>query len=91
MDGVEDVILIKYSFQSPGMRARILILDPRGRLITEIAGRQLLGNEGFFTWDGTDRQGRLARTGIYLVLAEVYGMDGKVRRYKKTCVLSTSH
>ena len=89
MDGVKDVLLIKYSFRSPGMRARILVLDPRGRLIREIAGKQLLGTEGFFTWDGTDTQGRKVRTGIYLVLADVYGMNRGVRRYRKTCVLST--
>jgi len=88
MDGVKDVILITYSFQKPGLRARILIFDPRGRLINEIAGKQLLGNEGFFTWDGSDMHGITARAGIYLVLAEVYGNDGKVRRYKNTCVLS---
>ena len=89
MDGVNDVLLIKYRFQSPGLRAIILILDPRGRLIRDIAGNQLLGTKGFFTWDGTDTNGRMARTGIYLVLAEVYGINGGSRRYRNTCVLST--
>ncbi len=88
MDGDRDILLVKYRFRSPGARARILVLDPRGRLVREIANRQLLGTRGFFTWDGTDRQGRMADTGMYLILAEISGMDGRVRRYKKTCVLS---
>ena len=89
MDGIEDVLLIKYRFSSPGLRARILIIDPRGRLVREIASRELLGTEGFYTWDGTDHLGRRARTGIYLVLVEVSGMEPGISRYRKTCVLAT--
>jgi hypothetical protein len=88
LDGVKDVLFIRYRFRVPGLRARILVVDPRGRLIREIAGGELLGTEGFYTWDGTDHDGRRARTGVYLVLAEVAGMREGLRRYKKTCVLS---
>jgi hypothetical protein len=89
MDGVDDVLLIKYRFGNPGQRARILIVDPRGRLVREIASGALLGTEGFYTWDGTDREGRRARTGMYLVLAEICGPERGTRRYRKTCVLAT--
>ena len=87
MDGRDDVLFIKYRFGSGGLR--ILVFDQRGRLIREIASRQLLGTSGFFTWDGTDRQGKKARAGMYLVLAEVYGSGRKKQVYRKTCVLST--
>ncbi|MFC2080718.1 lamin tail domain-containing protein [Bacteroidota bacterium] len=89
MDGIKDLLLIKYRFPSPGMRARIRIFDPRGRLIRDLAENQLLGTEGFFTWDGCDAQGHRARTGIYLIHAEVYGLKVGYKRYRKTCVLST--
>jgi hypothetical protein len=89
MDGVDDVLLIRYRFGSPGLRARILVVDPRGRLVRVIAPGELLGTEGFYTWDGTDREGRRARTGLYLVLAEVNGPAKETRRYRKTCVLAT--
>jgi flagellar hook assembly protein FlgD len=91
MDGLNDILLISYRFRSPGLRVRILVVDPRGRLVQEIAAGALLGTEGFFTWDGTDRQGRRARAGLYLVLAEVSGLDKGIKRYKKTCVLSIGH
>jgi hypothetical protein len=89
MDGIDDVLMIKFRFDSPGFRARILVVDPRGRLVREIASRELLGTSGFFIWDGTDREGRRARSGLYLVLAEVSGTRQGVRRYRKTCVLAT--
>ena len=87
-DGIDDILLIKFRFNDPGLRARILVIDPRGRLIREIASRELLGTMGFFTWDGTDREGRRARSGLYLVLAEVSGNGRGVRRYRQTCVLA---
>ena len=88
MDGIDDVLMIRYRFQSPGLIASILIFDPRGRLVREIAGGVLLGTDGFYTWDGCDRQGRRARTGLYLVLSEVSGPDRQIRKYRRTCVLS---
>jgi hypothetical protein len=88
MDGIRDVLFIKYCFRDPGLKARILVFDPRGRLVREVASRQLLGTRGFFTWDGTDRYGSRAATGIYMVLAEIYG-NGKKQVFRKTCVLST--
>ncbi len=88
LDGVNDKLFIKYRFNSPGLTARILIFDPRGRLIKDIAGTQLLGTQGFFTWDGTNRNGEMARAGIYLVYAEVYGTASGNQKFRKTCVLS---
>lgn len=90
LDGKDDVLFIRFDFPSPGLRARILVFDPRGRLIREIASRQLLGTRGFFTWDGTDGKGKKARDGMYLILAEVYGAGSRKTIYRKTCVLSTN-
>lgn len=88
LDGQDDALVIKYRFTDPGCRASIYIFDPRGRLVKEIARGVLLGTEGFYLWDGTDQAGRMARTGIYLVLAEISGNEGRVRKYRRPCVLS---
>jgi hypothetical protein len=87
LDGIEDILFIRYRFRSAGQLARINIFDPRGRLIKVIAGKELLGTEGFFTWDGTDRNGRMVRSGIYLVSVEVSGRDG-FQRFRIPCVIS---
>ena len=88
MDGVEDILLIRYRFSTPGCRARILVFDPGGRLVREIAMGELLGTEGFYTWNGCDRNGELAGRGLYLVFTVVSGVDGRIRRYRNTCILS---
>jgi hypothetical protein len=87
-DGHHDFVMIRYFFPHPGAMAAILVLDPRGRIIRTIAENQLLGSEGFFTWDGSTDHGQQARTGIYLVYVRIFDAKGKVRKYKKTCVLS---
>ncbi len=88
MDGKHDMLLIRYRFREGGLKARVLVLDPRGRIVKEIAGGVLLGTEGFFTWDGTDRYEKRAPAGMYLVHAEVYGTGGRALRFRKICVLS---
>jgi hypothetical protein len=87
-DGHQDFVMIRYNFPLTGVMAAILVLDPRGRIIKTIAENQLLGSEGFFTWDGSNDQGQQARTGIYLVYVRTFDAQGKVNKYKKTCVLS---
>jgi hypothetical protein len=87
-DGHHDLVMIKYDFPHPGAMATILVMDPRGRIIKRIAENHLLGSEGFFTWDGSNDHGQRARAGIYLVYARIFDAKGKVRNYKKTCVLS---
>ncbi len=87
-DGHHDFVMIRYDLPHPGAMATILVMDPRGRVIKTIAENQLLGSEGFFTWDGINDYGQKARTGIYMVYVRIFDAKGKVRNYKKTCVLS---
>jgi len=89
-DGHHDLLTIGYNFPHSGAMATILVMDPRGRVIKTIAENQLLGSEGFFTWDGSNDYGQQARTGMYLVYVRTFDAKGKVRSYKKTCVLSPS-
>jgi hypothetical protein len=87
-DGHHDMVMIKYNFSHPGAMATILVMDPRGRIIKRIAENQLLGSEGFFTWDGSNDHAQRARTGIYLVYVRIFDANGKVSNYRKTCILS---
>ena len=87
-DGHHDMVMIRYNFPNPGTMATIIVMDPRGRMIKRIAENQLLGTEGFFTWDGSDDHGRCARAGIYMVNVRIFEARGKISNYRRTCVLS---
>jgi hypothetical protein len=88
-DGFNDVVNIDYHFTDPGYVAGITIFDSRGRLVRTLVHGELVGTEpGTFSWDGTMDDRTKARVGIYVIYFEVFSPDGKVKKYKRSCVLA---
>ncbi len=87
-DGQDDFTQIKYRFQQSSYLVDVFIYDRNGKEIKRIAERKLLGKEeGFFTWDGTDNEGRIARVGYYLVLVKTLDLQGATQVYKEKVVI----
>lgn len=87
--GTPNFATISYQFANQGNVANITIYDVLGREIKKVAQNELLGTEGFFTWDGTDQTGRKVRIGYYIVFFEIYDMEGRLRSFKETIVIAT--
>jgi len=87
-DGVNDIVNINYHFDTPGYVANVTIYDSKGRLIKYLVRNELLGTKGTFSWDGINEEREKARIGIYIIFTEVFDLSGKVKHYKKTCVLA---
>jgi hypothetical protein len=88
-DGFNDVLNIDYNFTDPGYIANVSIYDSRGRLVRTLEHNVLLGTEkGTFSWDGTMDDRTKARVGAYIIYFEAFTTDGKVKKYKRTCVLA---
>ena len=87
-DGVDDLVNIYYEFEKPGFVATITIFDSRGRIVRKLAGNQLLGTSGFFSWDGTTDVRQMSPLGIYLIYIDLFHADGSRKQYKRTCVLA---
>lgn len=88
-DGFNDVVNIDYNFTAPGYVASITIYDARGRLVKTLLRNELLGTEkGTFSWDGTMDDRTKARVGAYVIYFEAFSADGKVKKYKRSCVLA---
>jgi hypothetical protein len=83
-DGVNDQCLIYYSSPIPGFVLRLTIFTPDGAVWTVLEPGRLLETEGFVSWDGHNRYGRISTPGIYIVLAEYYhpeqGISGKIKK-----------
>ncbi len=88
-DGSDDVLNIEYMLDEPGYVANIIIFDARGRTIRHLARNKLLGITGTISWDGLTDGNTKAKIGIYAIYVEIFDLQGKVRKYKKTCVLAT--
>jgi hypothetical protein len=86
-DGYNDIVNINYHFDTPGFVANVTIYDSKGRLVKYLVRNELLGIKGTWSWDGINEDREKSRIGIYIIFTEVFDLSGKVKHYKKTCVL----
>ncbi len=82
-DGIDDILNIEYNFPDNGNLLSVYVYDYNGRLITTIANNQLCGTKGMITWNGLDKQQRKPNTGLYIIYAESFNLNGSRRRTKK--------
>ncbi len=87
-DGFEDFLLINYNIDAIGYVGNIAIYDAQGRFIKQLVNNELLLQEGTIQWDGSNQSGEKCIIGPYIIFAEIFNPDGKVKRYKKTCILA---
>lgn len=87
-DGFEDLLLIEYEVDKPGFLLNLHIFDAQGRLIHRLVRNEIIATSGAFKWDGSINMGEKARTGIYILWAEIHQPDGEIRRQKEVFVLA---
>ncbi|ASB49333.1 lamin tail domain-containing protein [Alkalitalea saponilacus] len=86
-NGMDDYLLIHYAFAEPGYTCNVTIYNRAGQPVRHLINNQLAGTNGFYKWDGTNDNGRLCNTGIYIVAIRYFNLQGKVREEKKVVVL----
>jgi len=87
-DGFRDFLLIDYSFEMQGYIATVNIYDAKGRLVKTLFENELLGQEGSLKWNGITDEGRKAKIGIYIILAEIFSPTKEAMQFKSTCVVA---
>ena len=87
-DGFEDELQINYHFVNPGLVANISVYNDKGILIKKLAENLTLSSAGIINWNGFDEFSRLLPVGIYLVYAELFDLEGKLKKYRRTIVLA---
>ncbi|MBI5218634.1 MAG: lamin tail domain-containing protein [Bacteroidia bacterium] len=88
-DGYNDLLTIGYKFNEADNTANVTIFDAKGRLVKKLISNELLATTGTFIWDGLDEGNNKAEIGIYLIYIEIFDLQGKVKKYKKTCVVAS--
>ena len=79
-DGVDDVCFIHYKTDGDGYVANVLILNPSGVKVYQLASNILLASEGFLTWDGRTNRGKNANVGIYILYFEMFNPQSGARK-----------
>jgi hypothetical protein len=87
-DGYNDEYQINIQLEKPGYIANILIFDAAGRLVTRLAENEILGTSGNIKWNGEDKTGQRQNLGVYVVVVEIFDMQGNIHRYKDGVVLT---
>lgn len=88
-DGFEDVLQINYKFDKPGLVANVTVYNNQGVSIRKLIKNISISTDGVFVWDGLNEFNERAAIGAYIIYADFFDLDGKIKKYRKTCVLAT--
>jgi hypothetical protein len=86
-DGNEDLLEIRFSLKGISNVVSIVVFDETGSYLKKIAQNMLAGPETILTWDGTSDDGSYVRSGIYILLINIFDENGKTRTWKKVCTV----
>lgn len=87
-DGFLDFTTITFQNTKSGNIANITIYDLEGRIIRKLIRNQSIGTQNFFQWDGLDDLNRKSAVGNYLVLIEIFNLNGESKRYKENVIVA---
>ncbi|TDH24049.1 hypothetical protein EXU57_16335 [Segetibacter sp. 3557_3] len=88
-DGTDDFTTIKIVMGEPGYMANIKVFDASGRLVKVIAANALLSASASFRWDGLNDKMKKVPVGAYVLLAEVFNLNGKKKAFKNAIVVAS--
>ncbi|MBN3581117.1 lamin tail domain-containing protein [Algoriphagus aestuarii] len=80
---------ISYQLEQSGWVGSFEIYDLAGRLIHVLDRNAILGSSGLYTWEGTDDMGVKVPPGYYVLMVEVFDLQGSIQVFKKTIVVAT--
>ena len=81
-DGFEDHCRLTYQLDESGCTINAYVFSAEGQMVRHLVQGELVAGEGGFVWNGLDNRGCRVPIGIYVVVTEVFDMEGRVRRYK---------
>ena len=76
-DGHEDLLVINYQMPTAGYTVTIDAYTRHGAHVCRVEDNQLVATEGYITWDGRGRSGAMVDSGIYVVVIQATGPDGR--------------
>lgn len=88
-DGFDDHCRITYSLDESGCTLNAYIFNVEGQLVRHLVRGELVGQEGGFVWNGMDSHGNRVPLGVYVVVTEVFRLDGVVEKYKNAVVVAS--
>jgi hypothetical protein len=86
-DGRDDFATIQFELPEPGYVTNISIFDADGYRVRYLVQQATLSLTGQFRWDGLDDKLNRLPVGTYVVLTELFHLNGKTKKYKNAITL----
>lgn len=86
-DGYEDVLLIYFDPEGIDNVITVTVFNETGSYVRRLVENYLAGDRATLIWDGTADDGSLVRTGIYIILIQLYDNKGRTGTWKKVCTV----
>jgi hypothetical protein len=87
-DGYKDYCFINYKVSNPGFLASINIYDASGRTVRNLVNNATLALTGTFKWDGLDDKQQKLAAGIYIVVTQIFDLNGRTKQFKNVVTLA---
>jgi len=79
---------IQYEFDQAGWVGTFQIYSSSGNLVTSLCQNQILGTSGMFTWNGVELGGNRVKPGYYVLVVELFDLEGNTQVIKKTIIVA---
>ena len=86
--GMDNAAKLSWQLPAPGYVANVTIFDVQGKPVRFLARNTLLGNTGSLAWDGFGENAVVLPAGIYIFFIEIFNLQGRVKRWKRTVVMA---
>ena len=86
-DGLDDLSQLRYQFDQAGFMLTAKIYNRNGRLVRTLVNNGLCGLEGSYPWDGLDDKKNQLPANIYIVVTDIFSLDGQVRKFRSAITL----
>ena len=86
-DGYNDVLPIHYKFPLTGTVLSLNVYDFNGLPVRQLLSGKTISNEGTLFWDGLNENKFMSASGIYILLARSFDLEGNDKVIKRTCFL----
>ncbi|OLY91078.1 C-terminal domain of CHU protein family protein [Cnuella takakiae] len=86
-DGFDDFCTINYALDAPNYVANVTLFDIGGRRVRYLVQNQTLAQSGNWRWDGLGDNNSLLPQGSYILLVELFNLQGKKQQFKQAIAL----
>lgn len=87
-DGLDDFALITLNMKEPGYVINCSVYDVSGRRVCYLLKNYTLGIRNQFKWEGCDDYLQKLPRGIYILVAEVFNLQGRTKKFRKSIVIT---